>query len=117
MTHIYDISDDILRKIFYDSDTKTQFTLNQTCRKFNKLPIMCIDKKCGIKITDGALKQYPLLRELNIESNRRITDEGLKHLPLLHTLDASYTKITDEGLKHLPLLHTLHAIFKESSRP
>ena len=80
--NLYNNIDDILRKIFYDSDTKTQIILKQTCKKFNEFPIMCIDRVSGEKMTDKTLTYYLLLRELNINMNRQITDKGLKHLYL-----------------------------------
>ena len=108
MTHIFNISDDIIRKIFYSLNTKTQITLKQTCKYFNIFDILYIDEECGKKLNDNILNNYRHVFEVNIIYNEQITNEGLKHLSLLQSLNVSGTKITDEGIKYLSSLQSLN---------
>lgn len=107
-THLFDISCDIIRQIYYLLDTKTQIILKQTCKYFNMFSIVVIDEYAGHRITDEILLNYPSLIELHINFNNKITDKGLQYLSLLQLLDARGTEITYKGIKHLHLLRELH---------
>lgn len=109
MAQSFCVAQDVIEKIFYMTDTKTQIQLRRLCKLFRTIPITHIDRGFGISLRDERILHFPSLISLDVSNNYYMSGFFFDRLPQLEALNISKTKIITNSLMNLPQLKSLIA--------